>query len=102
MRRNVVKRRPPDNRDPTKAELNYYTPWLVEEIRLVDPHIILCFGRFAMAMLLQEKRGITKVRGAWYRREVAGEMRWVMPLFHPAYLLRNPSKVCGCVCGVPG
>lgn len=88
---NTVKRRPPDNRNPTRQELAYYAPYLFEEIRLVNPKIIMLTGKFAMQTILNEKRGITKVRGQWF--EYDG--RWVMPVFHPAYLLRNPEKKPG-------
>lgn len=88
---NTVFRRPPDNRDPTQAELDFYLPYLLELIRIVDPKIILLSGRFSMRQIIGEKRGITKVRGTWY--DVNG--RWVMPMFHPAYLLRNQSRKPG-------
>lgn len=88
---NVVKRRPPENRDPTPAEIDFYAPYLFEEIRLIDPKIILLIGRHAMLTILGEKRGITRVRGQWFQRDG----RWVMPMFHPAYLLRNPKKTPG-------
>ncbi len=85
---NVVRRRPPQNRDPLPEEIAFYAPYLFEEIRLLDPKIILLIGRHAMMTILKEKRGITKVRGQWFQKEG----RWIMPMFHPAYLLRNPSK----------
>jgi len=85
---NVIKRRPPHNRNPTPAEINAYAPYLFEQIRLIDPKIIMLTGKFAMLTILDEKRGITKVRGQWYERQD----RWIMPVFHPAYLLRNPEK----------
>ena len=85
---NVVRRRPPQNRDPLPEEIAFYAPYLFEEIRLLNPKIILLIGRHAMMTILKEKRGITKVRGQWFQKEG----RWIMPMFHPAYLLRNPSK----------
>lgn len=88
---NAVFRRPPENRDPTPEELAYYQPYLMEIIRLVDPQIIVLTGRHSMRVVLDEKQSITKVRGQWYH--VNG--RWIMPVFHPAYLLRNPSKEPG-------
>eukprot|EP00640_Fibrocapsa_japonica_P006738 CAMPEP_0113940040 /NCGR_PEP_ID=MMETSP1339-20121228/6233_1 /TAXON_ID=94617 /ORGANISM="Fibrocapsa japonica" /LENGTH=177 /DNA_ID=CAMNT_0000943717 /DNA_START=8 /DNA_END=538 /DNA_ORIENTATION=+ /assembly_acc=CAM_ASM_000762 len=62
---NLVKRRPPNNRNPTPEEVSFYLPLLQEEIRLVDPDIIVCAGSFSMKALLEEDRGITKVRGTW-------------------------------------
>lgn len=88
---NTVYRRPPENRDPTQEELDYYLPYLLELIRIVDPKIILLSGRFSMRQIIGEKRGITKVRGTWYE----AHDRWVMPMFHPAYLLRNQSRKPG-------
>lgn len=88
---NVVRRRPPNNRDPLPAEIEFFKPYLFEEIRLIAPKIILLIGRYAMLTVLGEKRGITKVRGQWFQR---GDY-WIMPMFHPAYLLRNPQKTPG-------
>jgi DNA polymerase len=85
---NVVKCRPPGNRTPTSDESAACKGYLMEQIRLVDPKIILLTGATAMKGLIGEKQGITKVRGQW--REWEG--RWCMPIFHPAYLLRNPSR----------
>lgn len=88
---NVVKRRPPDNRDPLPNEITFFAPYLFEEIRLIDPKIIVLTGKYAMLTILGEKRGITKVRGTWFERD----QRWIIPMFHPAYLLRNPQKTPG-------
>ncbi|MFN3926224.1 MAG: uracil-DNA glycosylase family protein [Pseudanabaenaceae cyanobacterium] len=88
---NVVKCRPPQNRDPAPDEIESCKPYLLEQIRLVNPQIVLLTGKYAMLALLGLKEGITKVRGNWYERDG----RWFMPVFHPAYLLRNPSKEKG-------
>lgn len=94
---NAVFRLPPSKegksvRKPTPAEIDYYRPYLMEIIRLIDPKIILLTGAVSMQSILRERRiGITKMRGQWH--EIDG--RWVMPIFHPAYLLRNPSKEPG-------
>ena len=89
---NVVKRRPLNNRDPTAAEIAFYSGYLEEEIRLVDPAIIVLTGRHSMRALLGKNTpGITKIRGTWY--EIDGRM--VMPMFHPSYLLRNPQRTPG-------
>jgi len=97
---NVVLRRPPKNRTPLAKEVAWYRPLLMENIRLVDPHIILLAGACACkAVLTDEKQIITKIRGQWFKRQFGGEggldgegMRLVMPIFHPSYLLRNPSR----------
>lgn len=88
---NVVKCRPPENRDPKDSEAAACNGYLLEQIRLVDPKIILLTGKIAMRTLLGIKDGITKVRGQWYERDG----RLYMPIFHPAYLLRNPSREQG-------
>ena len=85
---NVVKCRPPENRTPTTDEADACKGYLLEQIRLVDPKIILLTGATAMKGLIGEKRGITKVRGQW----IEWQGRWCMPIFHPAYLLRNQSR----------
>lgn len=88
---NVVKCRPPDNRTPAADEVAACRGYLLEQIRVVDPKIILMTGATAMKGLTGEKRGITKVRGQW----IQWEGRWCMPIFHPAYLLRNQSREKG-------
>jgi uracil-DNA glycosylase len=88
---NAVKCRPPDNRTPTPEEIEACRPYLLEQIHLVDPKIILLTGATAVRSILGEKRGITQIRGQW--REWQG--RLCMPIFHPAYLLRNPSRETG-------
>lgn len=88
---NVVKCRPPGNRVPTDEEMETCKPYLLEQIRLVNPKIILLTGATAVRAITGDKRGITKIRGTW----MEWEGRWVMPIFHPAYLLRNQSREAG-------
>ncbi|MFQ3616970.1 MAG: uracil-DNA glycosylase [Cyanobacteriota bacterium] len=88
---NVVKCRPPENRTPTTAEADACKGYLMEQIRLVNPKIILLTGATAMKGLLGIKQGITKVRGQWFEQDG----RFYMPIFHPAYLLRNQSREKG-------
>ncbi|MEB3338268.1 MAG: uracil-DNA glycosylase [Leptolyngbyaceae bacterium] len=88
---NIVKCRPPGNRAPTPDEIEACKPYLLEQIRMVDPKIILLTGATALKGLTGDKRGITKIRGQWL--EWAG--RLCMPIFHPAYLLRNQSREPG-------
>lgn len=92
---NSVFRMPPGEgsknfRKPTTAEIEYYKPYLLEIIRLVNPKIMLLTGNVATQSLLG-LTGITKLRGQWH--EWNG--RKIMPIFHPAYLLRNPSRKPG-------
>ncbi|BAY76121.1 phage SPO1 DNA polymerase-related protein [Nostoc linckia NIES-25] len=88
---NINKCRPPDNRVPTKDEIAACKPYLLEQIRLVDPKIILLTGATALKSLTGDKQPITKIRGQW----LEWEGRLCMPIFHPSYLLRNPSKERG-------
>ena len=93
---NVVKCRPPDNRKPRAAELAACRPWLERQIAWVDPPLIGLLGATALAGVVGVKSGMTQLRGQW----LAGEGpllggRLLMPLFHPSYLLRNPSLAEG-------
>jgi len=88
---NVVKCRPPDNRKPSSDEMAACLPFLRRQIDLVDPAVILLAGATAMEGVLGVKGGITRLRGQWRQ----WEGRWLMPVFHPSYLLRNPSRQQG-------
>lgn len=88
---NIVKCRPPENREPTLTEAEACRGYLMEQIRMINPKIILLTGKTALRNLLGIKEGITKVRGQWVERD----NRLYMPIFHPAYLLRNPSRETG-------
>jgi len=88
---NVVKCRPPGNRNPEPQEVDACKPYLLEQIRLVNPKVILLTGAVAVQVILGEKRGITKIRGQWFTWQGYD----CMPVLHPAYLLRNPSREVG-------
>ena len=93
---NIVKCRPPENRKPTALEMAACRPWLEQQIALVDPAVILLAGATAVEGMLGIKGGITKLRGQWRRGEGGSlEGRWLMPILHPSYLLRNASKERG-------
>lgn len=85
---NVNRCRPQNNRTPTMAEAAVCKPFLLREISIVRPEVIVVLGNTAMHNLLDTKVGITKVRGTF--QDYRGIK--VMPTFHPAYLLRDPSK----------
>jgi uracil-DNA glycosylase len=85
---NVNRCRPSQNRTPTSAEAAVCKPFLLREIAIVRPDVIVVLGNTAMKNLLDTKEGITKVRGQF--QDYKGIK--VMPTFHPAYLLRDPSK----------
>lgn len=89
---NSVFRMPPGTdgkpfRKPTTEEIDYYRPYVFEIIRLVDPLIILVTGNVATQSVLG-KTGITSLRGKWTQMD----SYWIMPIFHPSYLLRSPVK----------
>ncbi len=84
---NVVKCRPPGNRDPEDDEVAACIPFLHRQIELVDPDVIVTLGRIAARHLLGTTAPISSYRGRW--TSFAG--RDVLPTFHPAYLLRNPA-----------
>jgi DNA polymerase len=83
---NIVKSRPPNNRTPLPDEMDTCLPYLLKQIELIQPKLILCLGLTAAKGLLKKKESLTKLRGNWY--EFANAK--VMVTFHPAALLRNP------------
>jgi len=84
---NVVKCRPPGNRNPEPDEVAACEPFLMRQIELVAPRVIVGLGTFAVQALLRVKTPISKLRGVWHD---FGGIK-LMPTFHPAYLLRNPG-----------
>jgi len=85
---NVVKCRPPGNRDPEPDEILACEPFLKNQIAAVGPKVIVALGRFAVQTLLRDPTPITRQRGRWRTYEGVK----LMPTFHPAYLLRNPPE----------
>jgi DNA polymerase len=84
---NVLKCRPPENRAPLPDEVANCLPYLLSQIEMIQPKVIVALGATAMKALLDVQLGITKIRGNWYSfRDIP-----MMPTFHPAYLLRNPD-----------
>ena len=84
---NVVKCRPPRNRDPEPDEVAACEPFLIRQIELVRPRVIIALGRAAAQTLLRSNETISRLRGRWH--DYHGIR--LMPTFHPAYLLRNPG-----------
>ena len=85
---NIVKCRPPRNRNPEPDEVERCEPFLQAQIRVVRPRVLIALGKYAAQTLLRESTPITRLRGKW--REYEGIP--LMPTFHPAYLLRNPAE----------
>ena len=92
---NIVKCRPPGNRNPEPDEVTSCDPWLLEQIRLIRPQIIVTLGNVPTQWALGTKLGITKTRGQWGEFKKLGAPISVLPMFHPAYLLRNPVRTVG-------
>jgi len=84
---NVVKCRPPDNRNPEPDEIAACQPFLRKQVELVKPRVIVALGTFAAQTLLQSKTPISRLRGVWHSYQGVK----LMPTLHPAYLLRNPN-----------
>jgi len=84
---NIVKCRPPDNRNPEPDEVESCIDFLIEQVEIIQPKVIVCLGSVAVRNLLGQELKITKVRGNF--------LDWrgtpVMPTYHPAFLLRNPN-----------
>ena len=88
---NIVKCRPPNNRKPLANEVKECIPWLNEQIELIKPKVIVLAGSTAVQSYLDIDEPISKLRGEWI---VRNDIKY-MPIFHPSYLLRNPSKEKG-------
>jgi DNA polymerase len=89
---NVVKCRPPGNRVPTKKEMEVCSPYLEAQIALINPGLIVTLGNTPTQWLLPDAGGITQVRGTFLPWRGGIE---IFPMFHPSYLLRNPSRAKG-------
>ncbi|MBI5799044.1 MAG: uracil-DNA glycosylase [Candidatus Yonathbacteria bacterium] len=87
---NIVKYRPPENRDPSPAEIAECTPWLEEEIKLIDPLLIVFLGRHSMNHFFPNEK-ISSVHGALLTGSHFGKVRNFLPLYHPAAALYNGS-----------
>jgi len=88
---NVLKSRPPGNRDPLPPEIQACEPWLWAQVGLIEPRVVCTLGNFATKLLSGSQTGITKVRGTPQVHELGGRMVYLLPLFHPAAALRTPS-----------
>jgi DNA polymerase len=84
---NIIKCRPPQNRNPEPDEIAACEPFLKQQLELIRPKAIVALGTFAAQCLLKTRTPITRLRGVWANYQGVP----IMPTFHPAYLLRNPS-----------
>ena len=85
---NIVKCRPPMNRDPMETEQEACQDYLYEQIRLIQPKIIVCLGRIAATKLIREDFRITREHGTWTQKDGV----WMTAIYHPSALLRDVSK----------
>jgi DNA polymerase len=102
---NVLKSRPPGNRDPQPLEIEACKPYLFEQVRLIEPKIVCTLGNFATKLLSGSPAGITKVRGTPQVHELGGRTVFLLPLLHPAAALRTPAMketLRGDLATVPG
>lgn len=86
---NILKCRPPGNRDPKPEEIEVCTPWLREQVKAVHPTVLVTMGNFSTKFILQTNTGITRLRG---KIHVTGPFR-VIPTFHPAAAIYDRSKI---------
>ena len=85
---NIVKCRPPHNRDPLNIEQDACIGWLTEQIQIVQPKIIVCLGRIAACRIIRQDYRITREHGQWEARNGI----WMTAIYHPAALLRDETK----------
>ena len=87
---NVLKSRPPGNRDPEAEEIEACRPYLQRQVELIEPRVICTLGNFATKLLSGSPQGITRVHGVPQQRQLGGREVTLYPLFHPAAALRTP------------
>src|SRR5262245_22148586 len=88
---NVLKSRPPGNRDPQPEEIEACRPYLFDQVRLIEPKVVCTLGNFATKLLSGNPAGITRVRGTPQIHTLGGRTVFLLPLFHPAAGLRTPA-----------
>ena len=90
---NVLKCRPPDNRDPHPGEVEACKGHLFKQVELIEPRVVCTLGNFATRLLSGRPDGISKVRGVPQVRELAGRAVFLYPIYHPAAALRTPAML---------
>jgi uracil-DNA glycosylase len=90
---NVLKCRPPGNRDPQPLEIESCRPYLYEQVSLIQPRVVATLGNFSTRLLTGGRAGITKVRGTPQVHELGDRVVFVFPIFHPAAALRTPAML---------
>lgn len=95
---NILKYRPPKNRDPNREEIEKHTPYLIEQIKIIKPKIIITLGNYSTKFVLagfspkgmNKIDGISKLRGGFRKIELEEQIFYVFPIYHPAAMLYNP------------
>lgn len=87
---NVLKSRPPGNRDPQPAEIEACKPYLFKQVELIEPRVVATLGNFSTKLLTKNPTGITRVRGVPQVHELGDRTVFIFPLLHPAAALRTP------------
>jgi len=87
---NILPWRPLGNRTPSVEEVSLYLPFVQKHIQLIDPEFVIPMGNVSMKALLDTTTGIMRMRGKWMEARLGGRERPVLPMLHPAYLLRQP------------
>lgn len=87
---NIIKIRPPENRDPTPAEILAFKPYLDEEIEIIEPQLIVTLGRYSMGKFLPNVK-ISQVHGRLHQVNWNGKNLFILPMYHPSAALRNPA-----------
>lgn len=89
---NIVPWRPPGNRQPTTNEIALCLPFVLRHIELINPDFLILAGSISAKAILNTSEGITRLRGRWFTVPVQGRLIETMPIYHPAFLLRSPSR----------
>ena len=90
---NIIFWRPPGNRNPTEEEINVCLPFVLKHIEIINPKILILAGAISSKTILREKKGIIQLRGKWHNLLISESVNIkTMPIFHPAFLLRQPSR----------
>ena len=89
---NVVNYRPPENRNPSKEEINRYLPYLIKHIELINPQILILLGSTALNAVIGDDNTISDVRGKWIEKKIGNCSTLVMATFHPTFLMRQPAQ----------
>ena len=89
---NVVNYRTPENRSPTKEEIEEYLPYLIKHIEIINPKILVLLGSTALNSIIGDKDVISDVRGKWFEKKIGSCKTSVIVSFHPAFLMRQPTQ----------